>query len=352
MTRPLELESLLPALKRGDRRILARAISHIENQSPSAPAILDLIYPHTGRAAIVGVTGAPGTGKSTLVNALALYLRHEIGLTLAIVAVDPSSPFSRGAVLGDRIRMRDLSGDTGVFIRSMASRGSLGGLARTTLDVVRLLDAAGFDLILIETVGAGQSEVSIASAAHTTIVVEAPGLGDDIQATKAGILEIADILAVNKADLSGATKTERALKQMLDLGHRVQMVAHHGRMLLAQDEVIPSEIDTWAVPVIKVVSTDGAKGTGIAELYAAIQAHQAHLAGSGLGQERERQRLEAELAERLGAALLDQFLAQASTEQLSATLAAVQARQLAPDVAVQRLLAQQPEQDYQEEAKS
>src|SRR4029077_17317416 len=175
-----------------------------------------IAYPFTGHAHIIGVTGAPGTGKSSLVSTLARHYRSS-GLTIGIVAVDPTSPFTGGAILGDRIRMRDLAGDPGIFIRSMASRGSLGGLARASADLVRALDAAGFDRILIETVGAGQTEVDIARAAQTTVVVEAPGLGDDVQAIKAGLLEVADVLVVNKADLPGADAAVRALRASLDL---------------------------------------------------------------------------------------------------------------------------------------
>ena len=173
---------------------------------------------YTGRAWVIGVTGAPGTGKSTLVNEMTKRYRAQ-GKTVGILAVDPTSPFTGGALLGDRIRMRDLSGDSGVFIRSMATRGSLGGLARATRDAIRVLDAGGFDLILVETVGAGQNEVDIVRAADTTVVVEAPGMGDEVQAIKAGILEIADVLVVNKADRQGVNHTVQALRMMLELGH-------------------------------------------------------------------------------------------------------------------------------------
>ncbi|RME44449.1 MAG: methylmalonyl Co-A mutase-associated GTPase MeaB, partial [Caldilineae bacterium] len=211
-------ESLTQQVLQRKRRAIARLITYIENEDPQAQPILADLYPHTGRAHLIGITGAPGTGKSSLVNELAkAYRRQE--QTVAVLAVDPTSPFSGGAILGDRIRMRDLAGDPGIFIRSMASRGSLGGLARAAHDAIKVLDAAGFDIILIETVGAGQGEVEIARTAHTVLVVEAPGLGDDIQAIKAGILEIADVFVVNKADRPGANKTAAALKTMLELGH-------------------------------------------------------------------------------------------------------------------------------------
>ncbi len=207
------------AVLSGDRLALSRLLTQVENDAPEGRAALIELFPHTGKAHLIGVTGAPGTGKSSLVNQLALHYRKKDNKRVAIVAVDPSSPFTGGAVLGDRVRMRDLSGDTGVFIRSMATRGSLGGLAQSTASMVQVFDAAGFDIVIIETVGAGQSEVDVARLAHTTLVVEAPGLGDDIQAIKAGILEIADILVVNKADRPGVENTEKALKSMLELAH-------------------------------------------------------------------------------------------------------------------------------------
>ncbi len=209
--------SLVDSLLAGNRRALARTITLIENDGAEAHDALAALYRRTGQAHIVGVTGSPGTGKSTLVNALAKAYRQR-GYTVGIVAVDPTSPFTGGALLGDRVRMRDLSGDPGIFIRSMATRGSLGGLAQATADVILALDAAGFQRILVETVGVGQAEVDIASTAHSTVVVEAPGMGDEVQAIKAGVLEIADILAVNKADREGADKTVTALHMVLGSG--------------------------------------------------------------------------------------------------------------------------------------
>ena len=200
------------AVLNGDRLALSRLLTQVENDAPEGRAALVELFPHTGKAHLIGVTGAPGTGKSSLVNQLALYYRKTENKRVAIVAVDPSSPFTGGAVLGDRVRMRDLAGDTGVFIRSMATRGSLGGLAQSTANMVQVFDAAGFDVIIIETVGAGQSEVDVARLAHTTLVVEAPGLGDDIQAIKAGILEIADILVVNKADRPGVENDREGIE--------------------------------------------------------------------------------------------------------------------------------------------
>ena len=192
------------AIRRGDRLAISRFLTEVENNTEIGRVLMEQLFPLTGRAYLLGITGAPGTGKSSLVNELVVHMRKTLKLRMAIVAVDPTSPFSGGALLGDRIRMHDLYGDEGVFIRSMASRGAIGGLALRTAAVVSALDAAGFELIIIETVGAGQTEVDISRLAHTVVVVEAPGLGDEIQAIKAGILEIADILVVNKADLPGA----------------------------------------------------------------------------------------------------------------------------------------------------
>jgi LAO/AO transport system kinase len=320
---------------RSSRRELARLLTRIENNQ--AAAELAALYPSTGEAHIIGVTGAPGTGKSSLVNALARHYRTA-GLTVGIVAVDPTSPFSGGAILGDRIRMRDLSGDPGVFIRSMATRGSLGGIARATDDVVRALDAAGFSVILIETVGAGQSEVDIARTAQTTIVVEAPGLGDEVQAIKAGILEIADILVVNKADRPGIEATVRALRAMLDLGHRSEKVAqlHHGQLIPAAAESLsPDESAAWQPPIVQTVALDS---KGIDELAAQIAAHHEYLHSSGVLALRERARIENEILERLREALLARLLRRTDPASLGALVEKALARTLDPASAVRLLL--------------
>ncbi len=319
----------------GSRRALARLITLVENRAPEAREAMAALYPHTGHAYLVGITGAPGTGKSTVVNALTRTLRAR-GQTVAIVAVDPTSPFSGGAVLGDRIRMADLFGDKGVFIRSMATRGSLGGLAAATSDVVRVLDAAGFDMVLIETVGAGQSEVDIARTAFTTIVVDAPGMGDDVQAIKAGILEIADILVVNKADRPGVENTVRALKAMLDLGHRMRAISHHGQRLIQDDGPKPEpEYDFWQVPILKTVASEY---TGLDELADAIEQHRVYLRESGTIRDRERLRVESELADRLRSALLDRLVAERTPQVFADVVRRMVARELDPGSAVQELL--------------
>ncbi len=322
-------------VRAGSRRALARLITGIERGAPDAREALARLYPYTGRAYLIGVTGAPGTGKSTLVNALARVLRGQ-RRTVGIIAVDPSSPFSGGAVLGDRIRMADLAGDPGVFIRSMANRGSLGGLAAATGDVARLMDAAGFDVVLIETVGAGQSEVDIARTAYTTIVVDAPGLGDDVQAIKAGILEIADVLVVNKADRPGAQNTVRALRAMLETGHRLRAGGHHGAGLIVP-AAQPAEpaLDLWTVPILETVAS---QGEGVDAVVEAVERHRAHLRDTGQREERERLCVENELAERLRQGLLARLLAARSPAALDEVVARVLRRELDPGTAAALLM--------------
>ena len=320
----------------GDRLALARLLTKVENDSPDGRATLIELFPHTGKAHLIGVTGAPGTGKSSLVNQLALHYRKAEDKRVAIVAVDPSSPFTGGAVLGDRVRMRDLSGDPNVFIRSMASRGSLGGLAQATANVVQVFDAAGFDIVIVETVGAGQSEVDIARLAHTTIVVEAPGLGDDIQAIKAGILEIADILVVNKADRPGVENTEKSLKSMLELAHPTARVfKHHGTYMSVSMPEPNQNANLWIPPIQKTVSTEG---RGIPELVAAIARHVEHLRSSGDWTLRERTRLEVELEALIRDALMTKFREDISSQEYEETLEKVIQRNISPWEAVRMLL--------------
>jgi LAO/AO transport system kinase len=312
------MPTLTERVAAGDRRALAQLISRIEREDPETQEILASLHTFTGRASVVGITGAPGTGKSTLVGALARVFRKGMQdgrpRTIGILAFDPSSPFSGGAVLGDRIRMRDLAGDDGVFIRSMASRGCLGGLSRSTDSAVRALDAAGFEMILIETVGVGQDEVDIAKQAHTVVVVETPGLGDDIQALKAGVLEIADILAVNKSDLPGADSAAGSLRAMLDRD------APGG--------------DGWQRPIVKTVATTG---SGVPELAAAILRHGEHLRRTGEGELRERERAERDLEERLRARLFERWQT-AGGNRLAEAARKVAARECSPEQAVRRLI--------------
>jgi LAO/AO transport system kinase len=329
---------LVEKLRGGSRRAVARLLTMVENEREGADEALAALFPHTGRAWVIGITGAPGTGKSSLVNALAKALRRQ-ERTVGIIAVDPTSPFTGGAILGDRIRMRDLAGDAGVFIRSMATRGSLGGLARATRDAIRVLDAAGFDVVLVETVGAGQSEVDIVRTAQTTVVVEAPGLGDDVQAIKAGILEIADVLVVNKADRPGADNTVRALRAMLELGHpvsRQQVVAHHGQLMNAAEPDVQTEPESlWVPPIVKTAATDE---TGFDELLAALERHHQHLRNGDVAAALERQRVEIELYDRLRQTLLSRLLAAVPPDQLAHVIERVQARELDPLRAVHAIL--------------
>lgn len=320
----------------GDRLALARLLTQVENDSSEGRAAMIELFPHTGRAHLIGVTGAPGTGKSSLVNRLALHYRRINHKRVAIVAVDPSSPFTGGAVLGDRVRMRDLSGDPGVFIRSMATRGSLGGLAHSTANMAQVFDAAGFDVVIIETVGAGQSEVDVARLAHTTLVVEAPGLGDDIQAIKAGILEIADILVVNKADRPGVENTEKALKSMLELAHPTQRIfKHHGTYMSDSVPVDGPQKTMWIPPILRTVSTEG---KGIAELADAIAKHLAHLTRSGDWAVRERARLEVELDALIRETLVSRFREDVPRQKYEDVLERVVQRELSPWEAVKVLI--------------
>jgi LAO/AO transport system kinase len=267
----------------GDQRRAARLMRELDDRQPEAIAVLKQLFGHTGRAYIVGVTGNPGAGKSTVVDALIAHYRAA-GERVGVVCVDPTSPFSGGAILGDRIRMQRHALDPGVFIKSLATRGHLGGLSRSTFDVVHVLDAMGYERILIETVGVGQDEVDIMRAAHTTVVVNVPGLGDAIQAIKSGLLEIADVLAVNKADREGADRTERDLRTMLALRAR----------------------DQAEVAIVRTIATRGiAGGSGIAELAAAIAAHRARAWSGPAAAARANQRAAAHLAELVRALLAD-----------------------------------------------
>jgi len=258
--------SLVSGVRSGDNRALAKAISLVEREDAQAERILAELYPSTGRARIVGITGSPGAGKSTLVAALAKHYRRQ-GKRIGIVAVDPTSPFTGGAILGDRIRMAELYTDRGVFIRSMATRGFMGGLAKATNDVVDLLDAAGFDIVVVETVGVGQDEVEVIRTVQTNVVVLVPGMGDDIQAIKAGLMEIGDIFVVNKADRPGADKTVTEVTMMMSL------VEEHG---------------DWMPPIVKTVAS---RGEGIAELDSALQKHFQYLGASGELDRRNRERV-------------------------------------------------------------
>ncbi|MFZ2492601.1 MAG: methylmalonyl Co-A mutase-associated GTPase MeaB [Thermoanaerobaculia bacterium] len=267
----------------GRHRPLAQAISLIESNDPDSARVLAEIYGSTGRARIIGITGSPGAGKSTLVASLAKQYRRQ-DKRVAIIAVDPTSPFTGGAILGDRIRMADLYTDRGVYIRSMATRGFLGGLTRATNDVVDILDAAGFDVVLVETVGVGQDEVEVVRTVQTNVVVLVPGMGDDIQAIKAGIMEIGDVFVVNKADRPGADKTVTEVTMMMSL------VEEHG---------------AWVPPIVKTVAS---RSEGIAELDEAIGKHFEHLSASGELERRSRERVRIRIETLLKERFMDRLI--------------------------------------------
>ena len=327
--------SLIESALEGKRLALARLLTQVENDTPEGRLALAELFPHTGNAHLIGITGAPGTGKSSLVNQLALHYRKTTGKRVAIVAVDPSSPFTGGAVLGDRVRMRDLSGDDGIFIRSMASRGSLGGIAQKTAALVQVFDAAGYEIVIIETVGAGQSEVDVARLAHTTVVVEAPGLGDEIQAIKAGILEIADVLVVNKADRPGVENTERALRSTLELAHPAakRVFRHHGQTMSISTSTADATL--WIPPIHKTVATEG---RGIAEVIESITKHAAHLRQTGDWAARDRARLGSEMEALLQEALMDRFLENVQQGNYEEMIEKVVNRTISPYEAVKFLL--------------
>ena len=278
--------ALADRVLQGDVRAAARLMRLIDDAQPTAEAELRALFPSTGRAQLIGITGNPGAGKSTLVDRLIAHLRR-LGKTVGVIAVDPTSPFTGGAILGDRIRMQDHALDPGVFIRSLATRGQLGGLSRATGNCVRVLDAMGKDVVIVETVGVGQDEVEICRLAHTTVVVVVPGLGDDIQAIKAGILEVADLFCVNKGDREGADRTVRDLRQMMELSAKDREVA-----------------------IVKCVAT---QGEGIGELWDGIEAHYRLLKGGPGLLQRETQRARYELIE-----ILRDRLLRAAVERLSA----------------------------------
>ena len=280
-----DLQSWIERLRSGDPRALARAISTVENRGPESADLLKALFPHSGKARILGMTGAPGAGKSTLVDQLAKLYRRQ-GKTLGIIAIDPTSPYTGGAILGDRIRMQDHHADPGIYIRSMATRGSLGGLARTTADVATVLDASGRDLILIETVGVGQDEVDIVRLADITVVILVPGMGDDVQTIKAGIMEIADIFVINKSDREGAERVEREVRATQSLAMR---------------------IDHWSPPIVKTVASEG---KGIEELAAAIANYETYLKKENLVLKRNIQNWRERLVEMLRDAMLERARAQ------------------------------------------
>lgn len=309
------MHNLVERILKGDIRAVARAISYVEDNHPDKVQILQELYPHTGKAYLVGITGAPGAGKSSLVNKLIGYLR-KLGLSVGIVAVDPTSPFTGGAILGDRIRMQDHFLDPEVFIRSMGTRGSLGGLSRNTKEAVRILDAYGKDVIIIETVGVGQSELDIMNIADSTAVVLNPGGGDTIQAFKAGIMEIADLFVVNKADLAGTDKLVREIEQMLDL------VKHDA---------------PWRPPLVKTITF---RNEGLDELWNAFISHKEFSLAAGDFEKRRSSHLKEEVVEIVNYQVHQMTLQQLKDQQYQQLMEQVSSRAVDPYVVAGKLIEQ------------
>ena len=306
-------DTLVDELLNGKHRALARVITKIENRSPGYRELVSQLHDHTGNAEVIGITGSPGAGKSTLVDKMAATYRDR-GETVGVIAIDPSSPFTGGAVLGDRIRMGSNVGDMDVFFRSMSARGSLGGLSTATTDAVKALDAFGKDKIIVETVGAGQNEIEIVKTADTVAVLVPPGSGDDVQMLKAGILEIADIFVVNKADMDGADRTVMELREMVQMRDESPMAGHHGMEDMAGDEVESDDADEddgtgWEPRIVETVAKNG---DGVEEFLSTITEHVSWLAESGELEAQTRKRYEAEIKTLLRedtAALLEEELA-------------------------------------------
>jgi len=328
----------IEAIRKGDKLALSRVLSRVEADDESGRAALDALFAYTGKAHKVGVTGAPGSGKSSLVNALAHHLRRTYPeCRVAIIAVDPTSPFTGGAILGDRVRMPDLQNDPGVFIRSMATRGALGGLADATLALSQVFDAAGYDYVLIETVGAGQAEVDIVNLAHTTIVVDTPGMGDDIQTIKAGILEIADILVVNKSELPGADQTYRNLVSMIEMGYRGYGRINGGHHLLSDaPETQALEHQSWMPPVLKTIAITA---QGVPELEQAIQRHRVYLQDSGTWHVKENSAIQQTIHKLILEGLAGNWKKNLPTGVYETILQAVSQREMSPRAAARVLLA-------------
>ncbi len=309
----LQTQQWVERLRDGDSRALARAISTVENRAPGWSELLKALFPHTGKARVIGLTGSPGAGKSTLVDQLAKHYRKE-NRSVGIIAVDPTSPYTGGAILGDRIRMQDHFSDSGIYIRSMATRGALGGLARTTADVATILDASGRDLVMIETVGVGQDEIDIVRLAEITVVILVPGMGDDVQTIKAGIMEIADIFVINKSDREGAERVEREIRALQSL-------------------VIRN--DHWTPPIVKTVASEG---TGVTDLAAAIAQYEAYLEKDNRLVQRNIDNWKERLMEMIRDAMLDKARSQLGDGQVARYAAEVAEHKRDPYTLVEEIV--------------
>jgi len=341
-SRATDAASLAEGVLAGDARACARAMRLVDDRRAGALDLLKAIFPHTGRASIVGITGNPGSGKSTLCDRLIEHARRA-KKKVGVIAVDPTSPYSGGAILGDRIRMGRHATDEGVFIRSVATRGHLGGLSRSARDLVRVLDAFGCDVIFVETVGVGQDELEVTRTAHTTLVVMAPGLGDDVQAIKAGLMECADVFAVNKADREGADATVRDLQLMIALGSESMIAsskkqshdAHHAFAPNADASAPNARAEGWVPPIVKCVAL---RGEGIDELEGALERHRAWVLTTEAGRARRHARLAEELRESLREALIDAATS-ALGDEIDAAVRAVEERTTDPYSAIESLVA-------------
>jgi LAO/AO transport system kinase len=336
------MSGMIDGVLAGEPRAIARSLRMVDDRRPGHVELLKALWPHTGKAWVLGVTGNPGAGKSTLVDRLIAAYR-ERGKRVGVVAVDPTSPYTGGAILGDRIRMQRHATDEGVFIRSLATRGHMGGLSRSARDVVRVLDASGYEVVLVETVGVGQDELEITRTAHTTLVVMAPGMGDEVQAIKAGILECADVFAVNKADREGADATVRDLELMIALGNDTMRALSksrgHATHTAADGHVKPTaggdDGGRWTPPIVKCVATRG-EGTG--ELVEALDRHRAWVEGTEAGRARRLERMTEEVRESLRESLIDAAVHDLGS-RIDAAVVDVDARTVDPYTATEQLVA-------------